>query len=156
MQAPQLFSDKMAESLPQHLGIQRKSISIPIQRKDFVPPHLMSIQETNMDVMDSTPLSSSYSAGFRPVSPTHLYASAGCCSQPHTFTRVLVDAQQRGLCKQMVLLSVAAFAVPNQIWILHAGRQICRYTVFMAHLQGCALLDAGVRDTGQGPQAVRF
>ena len=94
MQAPQLFSNKIAESLPQHFGIQRKSISIPIQRKDFVPPHLMSIQETNMDVMDTTPLSSSYSAGFRPVSPTHLHALAGCCSQPHTFTRVLVDVQQ--------------------------------------------------------------
>lgn len=70
MQAPQLFSNKMAESLPQHFGIQRKSISIPIQRKDFVPPHLMSIQETSMDVMDTTPLSSSYSAGFRPGSVT--------------------------------------------------------------------------------------
>jgi hypothetical protein len=87
MQAPQLISEKMAESLPQHLEMQRKSISIPIQRRDFIAPHLMSTQETNMDVMDTAPFSSSYSAGFRPVSHTHLYiyASACCCSQHHTF-----------------------------------------------------------------------
>lgn len=56
----------MSESLPQHFGLERKSISIPIQRKDFVPPHLMSIRES-AEPMDTAPISSSYCAGFRPV-----------------------------------------------------------------------------------------
>ena len=56
----------MTASLPHQPGLQRKSISIPIQRKDLVPPHLMSIRETS-DPMDTPALSSSYCAGFRPV-----------------------------------------------------------------------------------------
>ena len=71
----QLFSDRIAESLPQHFGLSRKSISIPIQRKDFVPPHLMAIKEAN-DPMDTAPLSSSYCAGFRPVRVFLLGATA--------------------------------------------------------------------------------
>ena len=68
----------MTASLPQQLGLQRKSISIPIQRKDLVPPHLMSIREMS-DPMDTPALSSSYCAGFRPV---RLICSNPCHVEP--------------------------------------------------------------------------